>query len=91
MDPFDPMSLELPEDEMRAIPPEEQANSPIKKQRVIDYLTNSGLVSILWSNTQGGRPPQVWICLNQLGNVTHTFYPGARHDGRSVHPVRGCI
>jgi hypothetical protein len=86
MDPFDPMSVELPEDEMEAAPPESQANASIEKQRVIDYLINGGLISILWSGTQGGKRGQVWICLDQLGNVTHTFIPERSTRGGLVAP-----
>ena len=74
MDPFEPMSVELPADEIEAIPPGAEVTRPIDKQRVIDYLVNGGLISILRSNLSGGKnQPRVWLCLDQLGNVTHTF------------------
>ncbi|MFO0965639.1 MAG: hypothetical protein U0793_08660 [Gemmataceae bacterium] len=39
-------------------------------------LASGGLISILRSNLGGGRnPPRAWLCLDQLGNVTHTFIP----------------
>src|SRR5260370_2301285 len=50
MDPFEPMSVELPEDEIEAIPPGTAVTRPIDKQRVTDYLFNGGLISILRSN-----------------------------------------
>ena len=76
MDPFDPMSVELPEDEIEAIPPGAEVDLPIDKQKITDYLVNGGLISILRSNLSGGKnQPRVWLCLDQLGNVTHTFVP----------------
>jgi hypothetical protein len=76
MDPFEPMSMELPEDEIEAIPPGTEVTRPIDKQRVTEYLVNGGLISILRSNLSGGKnQPRVWLCLDQLRNVTHTFVP----------------
>ena len=76
MDPFEPMSVELPEDEMEPMPPGAEPNGPMDKQMITDYLINGGLVSILRSNLSGGKnQPRVWLCLDQLGNVTHTFTP----------------
>ncbi len=73
MDPFEPMTMELPEDEMEAVP-ETEAPPSMDKQKIIDYLVYGGLVSILRSNLSGGRnQPRVWLCPDQLGNVTHTF------------------
>jgi hypothetical protein len=76
MDPFEPMSVELPEDEMESIPPGAEGNWPMDSRKIADYLINGGLVSILRSNLSGGKnQPRVWLCLDQLGNVTHTFIP----------------
>jgi hypothetical protein len=76
MDPSEPMSVELPEDEMELIPPEAEDKQPLDKLKVIDYLINGGLVSVLRSNLSGGRnQPRAWLCRDQLGNVTHTFIP----------------
>ena len=69
MDPFEPMSVELPEDEIESIPSETETTRPIDKRRITDYLVNGGLISILRSNAR------IWLCLDQLGNVTHTFVP----------------
>lgn len=73
MDPFEPMSVELPEDEMEPIAAESEGNRPMDKRKIIDYLINGGLVSILRSNSGGENQPRVWLRLDQLGNVTHTF------------------
>ena len=76
MDPFEPMSVELPEDELQPSPSGTEATRPIDKQKVADYLVNGGLISILRANLSGGKnQPRVWLCLDQLGNVTHTFIP----------------
>lgn len=76
MDPFEPMSVELPEDELEAIPPGAETTRSIDKRKIVDYLVNGGLISILRSNLSGGRnQPRVWLCLDQLGNVTHTYVP----------------
>lgn len=76
IDPFEPMMMELPEDEMEAVSAEAEAASPMDKQKIIDYLVHGGLVSILHSSLSGGRnQPRVWLCRDQLGNVTHTFVP----------------
>jgi hypothetical protein len=75
MDPFEPMMVELPEDEIEAAGGAEAA-MPIDKERITDYLVNGGLISVLRSNLSGGRnQPRVWLCLDNLGNVTHTFIP----------------
>jgi hypothetical protein len=74
MDPFEPMSVELPEDEIESVPPGVEGDRPMDKQKITDYLINGGLISILRSNLSGGKnQPRVWLCLDQLGNVTHTF------------------
>jgi hypothetical protein len=76
MDPLEPMSVELPQDEIEAIPPGTEETQPIDKQKIMDYLVHGGLISILRSNLSGGKnQPRVWLCLDQLGNVTHTFVP----------------
>lgn len=76
MDPDEPMTVELPEDEMELIPPGTDDKQPLDKQKVTDYLIYGGLVSILQSNLSGGKnQPRAWLCRDQLGNVTHTFIP----------------
>jgi hypothetical protein len=87
MDPFEPMSVELPEDEMELIPPGADGTQPMDKQKIIDYLIHGGLVSILRSNLSRGRnQPRVWLCPDQLGNVTHTFIPERGVVGGQVVP-----
>lgn len=76
MDPFEPLRVEMPEDEMELIPPGAEVRPPMDKQKITDYLIHGGLVSILRSNLAGGKnQPRAWLCLDQLGNVTHTFNP----------------
>jgi hypothetical protein len=87
MDPSEPMSVELPEDEMELIPPGAEISPPMDKQKIIDYLINGGLVSILRSNLAGGKnQPRAWLCLDQLGNVTHTFNPDRGVVGGQLVP-----
>ena len=89
MDPFEPMSVELPEEEMEAIAPGTEVARPIDKQRITDYLVNGGLLSILDSNLSGGKfQPGVWLCLDQLGNVTHTFVSERGMIGGQVVPFQ---
>lgn len=73
MDPFEPMSVELPEDEIESIASESETIRQIDKRKITDYLVNGGLISILRSNLGGKNQPRIWLCLDQLGNVTHTF------------------
>src|SRR5205823_3542793 len=50
--------------------------SSIDKAKVIRYLKNGALLSILMTDTPGGRnQPRVWIRPNTLGNLTYTFAP----------------
>lgn len=103
MDPFEPMTVELPEDEIEAARTEE-GTAPITKEKIMDYLKNGGLISILRSNISGGKnQPRAWLCLDNLGNVTHTFTPergilggqlvpfGAVSDEKIFAPKRDCV
>jgi len=75
VDPFEPMSFELSEDEIEA-PDGETVEPPMEKDKVIAYLKCGGLLSILRSNLPGGKNlPGVWLRPDNLGNVTHTFVP----------------
>ena len=87
MDPFEPMSVELPDDEIEAIAPGTEVARPFDKHQITDYLVNGGLISILRSNLSGGKnQPRVWLCLDQIGNVTHTFIPERGLIGGQVVP-----
>jgi hypothetical protein len=87
MDPFDPMTVEVPEDEIEALPTEEVAPTRIDNAKIVEYLRSGGLVSILRSNLSGGKnQPRVWLCLDNLGNVTHTFVPDRGVIGGQVVP-----
>jgi hypothetical protein len=89
VEPDEPMMVEVPEDELEAIP----ANgppAPLDKEKIVAYLANGGLVSLF----RGHPLSPVWLCRDTLGNVTHTFIPSrgliggkpiphsALHDGR---------
>lgn len=87
MDPDEPMKVEVPEDEMELIPPGADVSPPMDKQKISDYLIHGGLVSMLWSNFAGGKnQPRAWLCLDQLGNVTHTFNPERGVVGGRIVP-----
>ena len=76
IDPFDPMLVEVPDDEIEALQPGAAATSPPLKNQIIEYLASGGLISILRSNISGGpNPSRVWLRPDSLGNVTHTFIP----------------
>ena len=86
MDPFDPMTLELAEDEIQAMPSESPAVIR-DNAKVIEYLIYGGLISILRSNISGGKnQPRVWLCLDNLGNITHTFVPERGVTGGQMVP-----
>src|SRR6516165_2394571 len=69
MDPFEPMVVELPEDEIEAIAVGTEETLRIDKAKVIEYLVNGGLIAILRSSISGSRnQPRVWLCLDNLGN-----------------------
>ena len=95
MDPFEPASYEVPEDELEVIEGNAGADLSAKKSESIDYLKKGGLISILRSNISGGRSqPRVWLTLDSLGNVTHSFIQergllgGASVPFRAVHEDR---
>ena len=64
------MRFEVPEQDFEAAEPQ----AALDRGQVIAYLARGGLLSILRSNTSGGRnQPQVWLTLDTRGNATHTF------------------
>jgi hypothetical protein len=73
-DPDEPIPFLVPADELEPEDNLDQQRKLLEKSRIIDYLKQGGLVAILQSNSSGGRSqPRVWLCLDNLGNVTHTF------------------
>jgi len=71
MEPYEPMEMLLPEEEMTAATDDP---APLEPKEVVKYLVNGGLVSILYQNIGGGRnQPLAWLCRSTSGNVTHTF------------------
>lgn len=96
MDPFDPMELELPEDE---IEPDTRVDNPLTTEEITRYLVNGGLLLMLSAGTDGSSA-RVWLRRDTLGNITHTFVeergmvggaaipPRAVTDGKIFAPLR---
>jgi hypothetical protein len=85
MDPFEPMLVELPGEDLERAPTMPPIS--LNKQQVIDYLTNGGLISILRANIAGGKnQPRVWLRPDNTGNVTHTFIPERGVVGGEIIP-----
>src|ERR1700722_18334345 len=89
VDPFEPMIVELPEDQMKAVAAETGPPRPIDKDKIIAYLVNGGLVAILRANisSEGRNQSRTWLCLDSLGNVTHTFDPERGVTGGQFIPL----
>jgi hypothetical protein len=101
MDPEEPSAIEVPEDDIEIAPVLSGPGSQLDPVKVERYFVNGGLIAILLSNTSGGRnQPRAWLCLDNLGNVTHTFIPDrgvvggetvpfwAVQDGKILAPKR---
>ena len=74
MDPYEPEDFTIPENELEPVAKGDPMDQAPGKEEIINYLENGGLVSILMANSSGGRnQPRVWLCRDQLGNITHTF------------------
>jgi hypothetical protein len=74
MDPFEPTTFELPEDEIEAMDDLAEPGAAMRKDQIEAYLIHGGLIGILRSNLSGGRSqPRVWLRPDTIGNVTHTF------------------
>jgi len=72
LDPFEPMTTEVPEDELEVVA-DNGAAAPLDKKKVIEFL-KYGLGSNLRSGmTRAKDLPRVWLCRDTLGNVTYTF------------------
>jgi len=73
MDPLEPLSVVMPEEECQIVLESDRNGQTIDKDKIIEYL-KYGLFSILRSNRSSGtNQPRVWLCFDNLGNVTHTF------------------
>jgi hypothetical protein len=76
IDPDEPMHSMFQEEEIEPDNRPPLTPASIDKAKVIEYLKNGALISILITNTPGGRnQPRVWIRPDTLGNLTHTFAP----------------
>lgn len=64
----EPVSFEMPEDEMvKAVP---------EKAAILRYFKQGGLLEILGRNTQGGpiqNQPKVWLTFDPHGKISYTF------------------
>jgi hypothetical protein len=88
VEPDEPVLVALPEDEMEPVPPGE-GPPPLDHAKVVEYLADGGLTSILRTNLAGpDRQPRVWLCPSQLGNVTHTFVAKRGVRGGQSVPYR---
>lgn len=88
MDPFEPAMYELPEEEMEPVDPAEPPPR-LDERQVERYLIHGGLVAILRSNwSGGGNQPRAWLCLDGLGNITHTFAEERGILGGEIVPAR---
>jgi hypothetical protein len=87
MDPFEPWLVQLSEDEMEGVAASPTADIPLNKSEIMEYLKYGGLISILRANISGGRSqPRAWLCLDNLGNITHTFVPDRGMTGGEIVP-----
>ena len=86
MEPFEPTTLELLEDEMEPVS-DGETPKPIEKEKIAEYLLNGGLVSILRSNLLGGQnQPRAWLCLDNLRTSrTRSFQNVVLSVGRLFH------
>ena len=75
-DPYEPQIRFFPEDELEPAP-ETDDRAALTKERILEYLVKyAGLRSMLRVESPGRQfQPRAWICLNQLGDLTHTYYP----------------
>jgi hypothetical protein len=71
-DPFEPDLRTVTEDELE---PDVTPPAPLEKPEILRFLKNSGLIRLLMTNpsAEGPKDSRVWLCRDQLGNVTHTF------------------
>ena len=89
MDPFEPTTFELPEDEIEAMDDLPEPGAAMRKDQIEAYLIHGGLIGILRSNLSGGRSqPRVWLRPDTIGNVTHTFERERGVVGGEVVPFR---
>jgi hypothetical protein len=66
-DPDEPVFFEMPEEHLEPAP-------SLDKRRIIRYLKEGALVTILRANLSGGRnQPQVWLTSTAQGEPTYTF------------------
>lgn len=88
-DPEDPIIVERTEDDITRPDPADEIPPIIEKSKAIQYLRYGGLESILFSNMTGGKyQPRVWLCVNILGDITHTFYQERGIIGGQTVPLQ---
>ncbi len=86
-DPYDPIPVELSEEGMELIPPGSEPAPTISHAHILQFMVEYGLVSLLYTSLNGRDPSRVWLCLDTLGNVTHTFKPDRSIVGGQVPPL----
>jgi hypothetical protein len=75
MDPFEPEMYFIKEGELEPAP-ESNDRAELTKERILAYLKNAGLTRMLRVDSPGRQfQPRAWLCVNQLGDITHTFAP----------------
>ena len=74
VEPDEPISFEIPEEDLELLADLTAKDKELDQDAVINYLKAGGLASILRSNQSGGKnQPRAWLCLDQLGQMTHTY------------------
>ncbi len=74
VEPDEPIFSEVPEHELELLANLSAKDKELDLDDVINYLKVGGLTSILRANLSGGpNQPRAWLCLDQLGQMTHTF------------------
>ena len=74
IEPDEPISFEIPEEELELLPDLTENDKELDQADVIAYLKRGGLIAMLQASLGGVRDrPRAWLCLDQLGQMTHTF------------------
>ncbi len=85
MDPDEPTIIQVAGDYLRPAPAADK-KVPVAA-RIVAYLSDGGLISILRSNTGGGAsPPRVWLRSNGPEDLVHTYEPSRGVIGGQIVP-----
>jgi hypothetical protein len=88
-DPLEPMTLEVPEDELE-LSDQGGTTKAVAAGPAVEYLKHGGLIAILRANSGGRSQPRVWLRYDSLGNVTHTFIHAPGLVGGATIPFFAC-